>query len=157
MKNAYKIASLISILTPIVHITAQQDTAPTTWCFMQKIGPNGSATNKKVYFEISEKNLRAAINRLENLYKKNKKMFIELNSKCIDPNYPLPKTTLTTLQKNHIANAKGEIYISYQKLVPLVFKITKVNPPQSKFIQFNELISTGAITKSKRLIKSKSF
>jgi hypothetical protein len=146
MKNTYSFLSILFLLTFMTDfVTEATGIKPkTVWCFHQ----NGN--RKKACFEISEKDLKAAIDRLENLYKRYKKAFIELQSKCTDPNYPLSNETLVTLQNNHIANINGEIYTSYQELVPLVFKVVTVNPPKTKFMQFKELVSTGAITKENR-------
>jgi hypothetical protein len=143
MKNTYSFLSILFLLIYMTNFVTEATgiKLKTVWCFH----PNGG--RKKTCFEISEKDLKAAIDRLENLYKRHKKAFVELQSKCTDPNYPLSTETLETLQNNHIANINGEIYTSYQELVPLVFKVIKVNPPQTKFIQFKELVSTGAITK----------
>jgi hypothetical protein len=148
MKSTCSFLSILFLLTFMTNfvIAAADVKFKTVWCFH----PNGG--RKKTCFEISEKDLKAAIDRLENLYKRHKKAFVELQSKCTDPNYPLSTKTLETLKNNHIANINGEIYTSYQELVPLVFKVVTVNPPKTKFLSFGELLSTGAISKEKKQI-----
>jgi hypothetical protein len=120
----------------------------TGWCLHQKTTHNGTVvSNSTTNLNVSEKALRNAVTRLKKLYDTQKATFRELTAKCVSTGQPLSPKGLGTLQEYHIANKNGEIYDCYKKLVPLVTKIISINPAKSKFINFDELVKTGAITK----------